>query len=351
MNTVLDVGILRDAAELRSQPRGVDDPGRRSKSTRSRVLAAEQHARDRDCVVSRAQLQGLGIGKDDIAREIHRGRWASLGLHTIAVHRGPLPEPGRWRRALHEVGSGGALDGVSSLRAAGLRGYQDAPHVSVPHGWQPRRIPGVVVKEIRDWIPGDIIEAGVRRVQSPLAAIRAANWARTDRQAALILVVVVQQGIVRPTDLFDVIKRFKRMRRRALIVGVLGDVLHGVQSLGELDFARECRRRGLPKPSRQVIRQGKRGRVYLDVYFDDFGLVIEIEGAHHDEVLNSIDDALRQNHLSRGAEDFLRIPVVGFRTDRGVFMQQVEDKLVNKGWRRPIYWLKVGDLCRACLQR
>ncbi|MBA3310489.1 MAG: hypothetical protein H0U28_10640 [Nocardioidaceae bacterium] len=141
---------------------------------------------------------------------------------------------------------------------------------------------------------------------------------------------------MRPTDLFDVVKRFKRMRRRALIVGVLGDVLHGVQSLGELDFARECWRRGLPKPSRQVIRQGKRGRIYLDVYFDDFGLVIEIEGAHHDEVLNSIDDALRQNHLSRGAEDFLRIPVVGFRTDRGVFMQQVEDKLVNKGWRRPI---------------
>ena len=245
MNTVLDVGILRDAAELRSQPRGLT------------ILAAEARA--------------------------------------------------------HEAGCSPPSSTLETATASCLG-----------HNSQ------------RFWIPGDIIEAGVRRVQSPLAAIRAANWARTDRQAALILVVVVQQGIVRPTDLFDVIKRFKRMRRRALIVGVLGDVLHGVQSLGELDFARECRRRGLPKSSRHVIRQGKRGRVYLDVYFDDFGLVIEIEGAHHDEVLNSIDDALRQNHLSRGAEDFRRIPVVGFRTDRGVFMQQVVDKLVNKGWRRPI---------------
>lgn len=335
MTTVLAVGMQLNEAQLRSQPGWGDEPGSRSTSSRCRVLAAEQHAQDSDCVVSRAQLQAFGMSKDDIAREVDRGRWASLGLHAIAVHRGPLTEPGLWRRALHEVGSGGALDGVSSLRAAGLRGYQDALHVGVLHGWQPRRIPGVVVKEIRDWIPGDIVEAGVRRVQSPLAAVRAANWARTDRQAALILVIVVQQGIVRPTALFEIVKRFRRMRRRALIMGVIGDVLDGVQSLGELDFAVECRRRGLPEPSRQRIRKGKRGRVYLDVYFDDFGLVIEIEGAHHDEVLNSIDDALRQNHLSGGAEDFLRIPVVGFRTDRGAFMQQVEDKLVNKGWRRP----------------
>lgn len=108
-----------------------------------------------------------------------------------------------------------------------------------------------------------------------------------------------------------------------------------MQTLGELDLARECRRRGLPEPNRQVIRQGRRGRVYLDAYFDEFGVIVEIEGAHHDGVLNAVDDALRQNDLVEGDDDFLRIPVIGFRTQPEAFMAQLETKLARKGWRRP----------------
>lgn len=124
--------------------------------------------------------------------------------------------------------------------------------------------------------------------------------------------------------------------RRALIEGVIADVVDGVQALGELDFARECRRRGLPEPSRQVVRRGRFGRSYLDVYFDEFGIIVEIEGAHHDDVLNPSDDALRQNDLSRHADGFLRVPVIGFRTECDAFMRQLEDELVRHGWRCPV---------------
>ena len=130
------------------------------------------------------------------------------------------------------------------------------------------------------------------------------------------------------------VARFPRLRRRQLILGVLADVVDGVQALGELDFARECRRRGLPEPSRQVVRRGPRGRVYLDVYFDDYGLVVEIEGAHHDSALNAVDDALRQNTLTSQGDEFLRIPVIGLRADPNAFMAQVEARLVARGWRR-----------------
>ena len=50
---------------------------------------------------------------------------------------------------------------------------------------------------------------------------------------------------------------------------VILDLMDGVRSLGELDFARECRRRGLPEPSRQVVRRGRNGSYYLDVTWDD----------------------------------------------------------------------------------
>lgn len=145
--------------------------------------------------------------------------------------------------------------------------------------------------------------------------------------------MTAQQRVARPADCLVALARFKRLRRRKLITAVLMDVFDGAQSLGELDFARECRRRGLPEPSRQVVRQGPRGRVYLDVYFDEYRVVVEIEGAHHDDVLNAVDDALRQNHLSAGGDDFLRIPVTGFRTDADAFMRQLERILRGRGWR------------------
>ncbi len=303
-------------------------------ASRDHVVAAERLARLRDDVLSRAELCSLELHRSDISREVAHGRWAELGRHTIAVHRGPRSERGLWRRALHEVGAHAALDGISALRAAGMTGFEEGIVVSVPHGWQPRRIPGVTVHELRGWRDDDVVEAACRRVRAPLAAVRAASWARSDRRAALLLVMTAQQRIARGVDIAAQLPRFARLRRRSVIAGVLADVCDGVQALGELDFARECRRRGLPAPSRQTVRRGLRGRVYLDVYFDEFGVIVEIEGAHHDLTLNAVDDAMRQNALTTGRDCLLRIPVMGLRIEADAFMGQVERALVARGWRR-----------------
>ena len=302
--------------------------------SRDRVVMAEDRSRLTDHVLSRSELVAWGVDRFDVAREVAHGRWAELGRRTIATHCGPLTERALWRHALYEVGSAGALDGVSALRAAGLTGFEDATVVSVRHGWQPFRLPGIVVHELRGWNESDVVGPDLRRVRAPLAAVRAASWARTDRQAALLLVMVAQQRIARGQDMLAQLPRFIRLRRRQLIKGVLADVTDGVQSLGELDFTRECRRRGLPEPSRQVVRRGPQGRVFLDAYFDEFGVIVEIEGAHHDLVAHAIDDALRQNALTTGPDDFVRIPVIGFRTRTDAFMKQVELKLASRGWRR-----------------
>lgn len=309
--------------------------------SRERVAAVEQVAHERDCVLSRAEIMSAGGTAWDIERELERGRWSRVGRHTIAIHRGPLTERALQRVALHEVGSHGALDGVSGLRAAGLVGFESPVCVSVLHGWQPTRIPGVCVKELRRWDEADVIDAGMRRVHPALAAVRAASWEDTDRQAALILIMAAQQRVARAEDMREHLLGFKRLKRRAVIRGVLTDIVDGVQAMGELDFATLCRRRGLPEPSRQVIRRGPRGRVYLDVCFDDFGVIVEIEGAHHDSTLNAIDDALRQNHLST-SDAFLRIPVTGLRLHPDMFMDQVERLLVARGWRRDRPHIRCG---------
>ena len=105
-----------------------------------------------------------------------------------------------------------------------------------------------------------------------------------------------------------------------------------VSAMGELDFARFCRLAGLPKPSRQVVRLGPRGRVYLDVWWEEWGVIVEVEGAHHDEPINAVEDALRQNCLTASAASVLRIPILGLRTDPAAFMGQVREILVLRGW-------------------
>ncbi|MDQ4084689.1 MAG: hypothetical protein M3165_02630 [Actinomycetota bacterium] len=170
------------------------------------VSAVEALAGDQHGVVSRAQAAALGADKERIRREVAVGRWTTLGLHTVAVHRGPPPERAWWRTALIEVGSNAALDGTTALRAAGLEGYTDDVHASVLHGWRPRRVRAVRVHELRGWSEGDVVAAGIRRVRPEVAAVRAATWARTDRQAALILVMTVQQRIAAPRAMLAQLK-------------------------------------------------------------------------------------------------------------------------------------------------
>jgi very-short-patch-repair endonuclease len=170
---------------------------------------------------------------------------------------------------------------------------------------------------------GPSLEVGVPRTRPEAAAVRAAQWAKSDRQAALIICLVVQQRLVRPERLLDQWLAQTRSPRRVFLHAVIRDVCDGVHSLGELDFARLCRARGLPEPSRQAVRVQRDGRAYLDVAWDDVGLVIEIDGGHHGLALNPLDDALRQNEVVLSASRVLRIPVIGLRLDADAFMDQV----------------------------
>lgn len=290
---------------------------------RAVVAAVECLAELQDGVVSRRQAAELGADKERVACEVTRGRWAARGRHSIAVHRGPLPEPATWRVALFEVGSAAALDGVSALRAAGLDGYENQIQVSVAHGSHPARRTDIQVREMLPWHESDVVGVGLRRTKPHIAAVRAAAWAQTDRQAALILLMTSQQRLARPQAMADYAEGLLRLRRRRVITSVLREAVSGVSALGELDFARLCRRRGLPEPSRQVMRKSGRRRVYLDVEWEDLGVVVEIDGGHHLEPLHSLDDSLRQNDVTIGHRIVLRVPCLGLILDEDRFMAQV----------------------------
>ena len=168
-----------------------------SKPARRRQAAA-QGAERYGGVLSRTLLRDLGIDRHAITREVDGDRWRCHGSQTVAVHTLALDAPALWWRAVWETGQRIAvLDGVSALLAAGVTGYEEAVvHVSIPRAINRSGIPGVRVHRVAR-VDGEVISGrGVPRVAPALAAIRAAHWASSDRQAALVLVLPIQQGIV-----------------------------------------------------------------------------------------------------------------------------------------------------------
>jgi very-short-patch-repair endonuclease len=284
-------------------------------------------------IVSRRQLLELGVTRWDIRAELSAGRWRAHGRQAIAMHAGPLTEAANRWVCLFEAGPSAVLDGVAALQVAGLTGYDDVLRISLPRGARIHGRPQAVVRRTRRLTPEAVVGVGIPRTRPDVAAVHAALWARTDRQAAFILVLRVSQGLASPASIQAAFEAVRRDRRRAFISVVLRDLQHGVRALGELDFARLCREHSLPEPDRQVERRGAHGRIYLDVRWAAYRLVVEIDGIHHAEPVAVVSDALRQNHVVLDDDTVLRIPLLGLRTQADDFMNQVRRALISRGWR------------------
>lgn len=211
----------------------------------------------------------------------------------------------------------------------------DQHRVSVPRGARTRRSPSYDIRQTRRWAATDLAPSGIPRTRPDVAGIRAALWAASDRQAVYVLTLVVQQGLATADQLGHQALRIKRDRRRRLVLDTILDLLDGTRSLGELDVVRALRQRGLPPPTRQVLRQDKAKRYYLDLYWEDYGLVVEIDGIQHSWATNVVGDALRQNSLAIASDRVLRLPLLGIRLEPDAFFDQIEAALVAGGWQRP----------------
>jgi hypothetical protein len=303
--------------------------------TRSTVGVMDEssgRARRRDAVeladayggaLSRTMLRGLGIDRHMVTRAADADLWRVHGRQTVGLHTAPLSDQARYWRAVWEVGPAIAhVDGVSALLAAGLTGFtEDRVHVSIPHPARPLAVPGVRIHRVRRWRETDVIGAGLPRVRPEIAAVRAAQWAASDRQAALVLCLAVQQRLVTAARL--AVSARDAPRRGAFIRRVVVDLANGAHSLGELDFAVMCRRRGLPTPDRQVVLHTRRGRIYLDVRWHGVAIAVEIDGAQHRQGLAVTDDHLRKNAVTLDGTLVLGIDLVGLRLAEDEFMEQV----------------------------
>lgn len=304
-------------------------PRERAYSTALGLVAAHGHA------ASRRELVRAGVPRWYIRNEIARRRWRTLGRHVVLMHNGPIAVRDRRRAAVLEAGPRAALDGVTALQEAGITGLTDTViEISAPKGTRPGRLPGTKVRETRWFRAEDVVEgeSGVRRTRPAVAAVHAAMWAKSDRQATLFVVLVVQQGRATPKAILDALTRIRRRRRVAILAESVLQIAGGSQSLGELDVVGAMRGRGLPLPSQQVVRIDKSGREYLDCAFHDYRIVLEIDGAGHAAAQQVLKDLVRDLGLLAEGRSVVRIPLVAWVLDHEAVLDALEAVFRSRGW-------------------
>ncbi|UUZ60263.1 DUF559 domain-containing protein [Nocardioides sp. B-3] len=104
-----------------------------------------------------------------------------------------------------------------------------------------------------------------------------------------------------------------------------------MRSVSEHEFAAACRERGIPEPTRQAVRRTGDGRYFLDVFWEEWGVVVEIDGIQHGWVQNAVSDALRQNDVTLTDALVLRLPLLGLRVAADDFFDQITQALQARG--------------------
>lgn len=289
-------------------------------------------------VISRRQALRY-MSEKAVRHRLASGRWQLAHRGVYLTHNGPVTEQQRrWVAAL-AVGHGfvATMGGPTALAILGMRGRRGQQiHVLVSSARQFRRPPpGVVVHRTRHLPPEDRHQAGSPPCTMPARSlIDAAQWARSDEDAIAVIAAGFQQRLVGAVDMEPVLARMTWIKRRSLIVAAAADAAGGAESIAEIDFARLCRRAGLPEPSRQVVRLDSAGRRrYRDVYFDDWRVHVEIDGAQHMEVTSWYADMRQQNEIVISGERLLRFPGWKVRHREPEVAGQTRAALLAAGWR------------------
>lgn len=305
-----------------------------SPTRHERHRAARQLADTQAGVLHRRQLHALAWTTEQIDAQIRAGRWRRTGWQTLTTYTGPMSQESRHWWAVLETGPRAVIAGATALQVAGLTGlHEPTLHVAVPKSSRPRPAVGVLVHETRRMQADHVSLGGLPRMRATAAAVFAALWAVSDRQAALYLVMPVQQRLVRASDLVTEAGVLTRHRRAGFIRAVAYDIAGGAEALGELDFSALCRRGGLPPPSRQAVVQAERGHYYLDARWDKWRVAVEIDGVAHMQVATWVEDAWRQNDVVLHGEIVLRFPQLAVRTDPDRVVAQTRAALMRQGWR------------------
>lgn len=276
------------------------------------VVSWEHVAMRQQGIVTRRQLNRLGLDRHTVRSQLRARRWQQVTATVLATTTGELTRAQlAWVGVLH-AGAGSAVGGLTAAELHGLAGWsRPAVTVLIGESVNVEPVPGVAfVKTRRDIVGFRTARSALPLWQLEPAVLLFAGYTRSRRTAVGLLAAAVQQGLTTPTRLLGWVARMRPLRRAAMFRESLDDLAGGAQSLAEIDVGRICRRAGLPAPRRQTRRPDRSGRRrYTDCEWllpDGRVVVLEVDGAFHMDVRHWEDDIARERGLVVGGRIVLR---------------------------------------------
>jgi hypothetical protein len=283
------------------------------------------------------------VGRGVVRSHLRLGRWRRICRGILLTHNGEVNHDQQLWVAVLAAGPGALLAGAAAAAEGGVR------HLRVPMlnvlipaargsteriAGLPMDMPAVRVHRSRILPPEHHQVGRPPRTVIARSVVDAAVWARTPDEARTVLAAACQQRRVMPEEVRDVLAVLPSVRRRSLIRTTLADIEGGSQALSEIDFGRLCRRFHLPPPDRQERRKDASGRNrYLDAYWREWHLHVEVDGSHHMDVRHWAADMLRQNEVWIAGDRILRFPAWLIRTEPAQVADQLLVALRAAGWR------------------
>lgn len=293
-------------------------------------------------VVTREQALGLGLSRHTLVRLVRTGHWLRVSSGLFAT----IPVPPSWE-ALAWGGTllGGPLARLGPEASGHLYGLVRKP---------PRPIDVLVpvAAPVRVHGPWRFIRErdGVRSGRSPGSPPRlppectvldlAGQW--PPGAVVSLVTTAVQKGLTSPDRLRRSLEQRARQKHRDLILGMIAEAQAGVESYLELMYVRTVERpHGLPKGHRQTSNTDL--PYERDVTYDEFGLIVELDGRLGHEGEGAFRDMNRDNRHALRDQLTLRFGYFDVTGRPCPVAYQVYLALVKRGYPEPFV------RCRNCI--
>lgn len=306
-------------------------------SRESRDLLDRQHG-----VLGRWQAAELGLDRPAMDNVLRSRRWQRLYLGVHAAFTGePARESLLWAAVLR-CGPEAALSHFTAAELDGIRGRQtEAIHVTVPERIRIR----FARWEVQSGLPLVIVHRSDRvtharhpvrtppRTRVEETVLDLVDLAADFETAFGWLTAACAGRRVLPVHLADAAARRPRLRWRADVLVALDEISGGIHSLLERRFYRRVELpHGLPRPQRQ--RRWRRGSnsAYLDVFYAEFGVLVEVDGAAWHPIEARWQDIHRDNRLASDGIITLRYSWADITEHPCEVAAEIAAVLRQRGW-------------------
>lgn len=254
-------------------------------------------------MLSRRQLRDLEVSESELRHHVSMERWAHRSSGVVSTTTGPLSTDQRlWLGVLHA----GPSAMVGGLNAAAVHGLQrwSREEITVlvrnPLSFEP--LLGFRFFRTRRAYPLLIApgELPVARVEPALLLF--ASQEPHLRTALGAVAAGVQQRLTTVGALRAWVDLLAPLRRARHLRTLIDDIEGGAHSMAEVDLRVACREYGIQEPRGQRARFDSAGRKrFTDCEWtlpDGRVLVLEVDGAFHDDAMQGALDRRRNRRLT-----------------------------------------------------